>query len=210
MMRALLLLVMTSSVAFAQALKVPAGSVGVVYAESEQVARVVFPASTCKGLIEWSYGKKIEETTPIDVEGDLVFFDSKGAFGRIKPEGKAAARFWCENDGGTQFRPELPVKLSAGALSHKLSPIERLQKIAAFVVVAPKDPKKKLKLESVSWRATSDERVLDGDFDGDKKPEAVIYVGPDDAKNCDGKPQNNLWISLLAGTHDDDLRCCGP
>ncbi len=195
------------------ALAVPVGSVGVAYleasSESELGVRVVFAASTVPGLSDWSTGKGTAATAAIAIGGDLVLFDARGPLGRV-PGGTAAARFWCENDGGVQFRAELAVKLPPAALKRKLVGLERLQQLAAFVAVVPHDPKAKFKAGGVAWRTTSDERVLDGDLDGDKKPDAVIFVAPDAAHNCDGKPKNNLQISLLAGDRYDPLRCCGP
>jgi hypothetical protein len=104
----------------------------------------------------------------------------------------------------------LTVTVPAASLKRKLSPRKKLQGLSAFVAVVPKGASPAFKLEPIAWRATAGERAFEGDFDGDHKPDAVIYVSPDDANNCDGEPKNNLTLSLLAGDGFDALRCCGP
>jgi hypothetical protein len=194
-------------------LSLAVGSVGVVYNAAAKdggyALRVVFPASTAPGLDDWSRGKDYKETTPVAIEGDLVLFDDKGQLARV-PATAAAARFWCENDGGSQFRPELTLNVPARSLKRKLSPRASTQGIAAFAAVVPKNVKAKFKLAEIAWHATDAQRVFDGDFDGDGKPDAVLYQQHDDANNCDGEPQNSLTVELLSGKDWGALRCCGP
>jgi hypothetical protein len=171
--------------------QVPEASVGVAYSTgTPNRLRVVFPLSVKPG--------------PQAIDGELVLFDEKGVLGRVKPKAPAQAVRWCENDGGDQWRPELTI--DAPSTKRKLAPRERMQNIVAFVAVV----KSGTKLRGVEWRTTDEERAFDGDFDGDGKPEAVIYLAPDDAKNCDGEPKNNLRVSLLAANRWSELRCCGP
>lgn len=198
----------------AQTLTVPPGSVGVVYdgpvEKGGRTLRVVFPGAVASGLDAWAAGKTLSATAPVVLDGDLILFDGQGVLTQIPSPGNATVRFWCENDGGARFRPELKVVVPDASLKRKLSLKAPLQNLAAFAAVVPRGAKAPIKLKGVEWRATSDMRALDGDADGDKKPEAVIYTSPDQAKNCDGEPKNNLSIWLLAGSRFDPLRCCGP
>ncbi|MHB8872498.1 MAG: hypothetical protein ACYC8T_02320 [Myxococcaceae bacterium] len=192
-------------------MRVEQGRVGAVYASPLQKGghelRIVFPG-TVRPDLEGSYEEALKHTEPVAIDGDLVIFDGKGVIARVSSQ-PAILRFWCENDGGMQYRPELNVTLPASALKRKLAPQGRLQNLAAFALVVPKGGKN-FKAPGVAWRTTDYERVMDGDANGDGKPDAVIYVAPDDAGNCDGKPENNLTIHLLAGDRWDELRCCGP
>ncbi len=204
MARSFVLLLVACS-AFAQErvqLEVPRGSVGAVFVRGTTGdatdLTVVFPAS----VVENPGGGWIEsgETAtkgPVEMKGELVLFDDAGVVHRFF-SGPFQLRFWCHNDGGLQARPELKLSL---VLPRTLKPNEALGGLAGFVVVArsgktPTLPKVKAKAKE-----------LLGDLDGDGKPEAAIQKSW--STNCD-PPMKGTQLSLITGTSDEALRCCGP
>ena len=130
-------------------------------------------------------------------------FDGAGELGELK-DAKFSMRFWCDNDGGQQYRPEATVKVNVSAFPRALAPVKATQSVAAFVVVAP--AKKLPKLVAVSLKGPE----LVGDLNADGKPEAVVVTAPDEAQNCDGQPKNNLTVTLITASPQEALRCCGP
>jgi hypothetical protein len=191
-------------------LELQPGAVGAVYLVSSDkdsaTVDVVFPASAVKnpggGWVERGEGAT---KGPVLVRGVVALFDAKGRLVELPSSNGLKMTFWCENDGGQQYRPALRMKVAVAKLARPLVGVEALQKLAAFAVVTPAG--KTVKLAPVALR---DAAPLTGDLDGDGKPEAAIVTAPDDAKNCDGKPANNLTLTLHTAEGDSPLRCCGP
>lgn len=191
-------------------LEIPVGSLGVatvVGVKGEQTRlRLVFAA----GVVENPNGGQIPsgETTftkgPVTIKGELVLFDRSGVVHRFTAK-PFTMRFWCENDGGYQVRPELELSVT---LPRALVPQPALQNLAGFIVVAPKG--KPPSLPALTRPAGAPKLALVGDLDGDGRPEAGLETAPDPANNCDGKPRNNLTIELVMATGAESLRCCGP
>lgn len=188
-------------------LELPVGSVGAVKVLGTEGAKtrlqLIFPGDR----VDNPNGGQVpsgETFTkgPVTAKGELVLFDARGVVHRFSSK-PFTMRFWCENDGGSQVRPELTVTLE---LPRALTPQAPLQNLAGFVVVAPKG--KVPKLPSLSKPGVT--HALVGDLDSDGAPEAGLLTAPDGANNCDGTPKNNLTITLLAGERSDALRCCGP
>lgn len=174
------------------------GAVGAAYvtkrAGAETTLTLVFPRDAVKPVDHATKGR------PVVVQGELVLFDEKGLVQRL-PAKDFLMRFWCENDGGQQVRAEVVVKVK---LARPLQPRAELQQLGGFVVVAKKGEAPKLP------PVTASPLALMGDLEGDGVPEAGLVTAPDEANNCDGKPANNLTITLHANGRADALRCCGP
>lgn len=159
--------------------RIPTGSVGVVFVADAKGAvqlRAVFPSSRV--------APSAAEGTRVTFDEPLIVFDGKGVVARIDASAAVVKR----------GQVELTTTVPASAFSRQLKSIERVRGLAGFVLVAPADGK--VKGSGVEWRATDDQRVLDGDVDGDGKPDAVVYV------RGSGKKQ---VVSLLAGRHFDDI-----
>ncbi len=185
-------------------------AVGVVYlvAESDKSVdlEIVFPEMQAIIYPELFSGDSYEATAPVLVEGHLVLFDAKGPLVTIKNFPQFYLRFWCENDGGTQFRPEAKMTIPKSLLKRPLKRDTELQGIAAFVYVSS--------VKSSTLTDTLDPGNLDirltGDLYGNGHKKSLIWVTPDEAGNCDGEPENNLTIHLKTSRMDSALRCCGP
>lgn len=141
----------------------------------------------------------------IDYVGDAMYFDQKGSFLRRKQTLKFQITFWCDNDGGTQFRPEAEVVIRKKDLARPLTPDPENKKIAAFIIInrdyeIPIEP---------DFSVSKDVR-LTGDYNNDQKPDCFIWTYHDDAENCDNKPLNHLGIALQLGKNHFPFRCCGP
>lgn len=185
-------------------------SVGVVYLAEESAKsldlEIVFPAKQAIIYPDSFSGADYKATAPVLVEGQLVLFDAKGPLATIKSHPQFYLRFWCENDGGTQFRPEVKMTITKSLLKRPLKANKELQGIAAFVFV------KSARSNVLTDTMDTDNRDvrLKGDLLGNGHIKALIWVAPDEAGNCDGKPENNLTIHLKTSSMDSALRCCGP
>lgn len=191
-------------------LEILPGAVGVAYRVSSDAewttVDVVFPASTVKNPGGgWIERGETATKGPGYVRGAVVLFDARGRLIELPSSKGLKMVFWCENDGGQQYRPTLRTKVATSKLARPLRGVEALQSLAAFAVVTPAG--KTVKLAPIRLQEAE---PLTGDLDGDGKPEAAILTSPDDAQNCDGKPANNLTLTLRTAQGDDSLRCCGP
>lgn len=180
------------------------GAVGAVYvvkAGPTATLRIVFPAPYIEnpngGQVERGDGATI---VPVTVVGELVLFDEKGVVQRFRSKA-FKTKFWCENDGGRQTRAEAQVSLK---LERPIEAKAALQQLAGFVVVAKTGEVPKLPALKKAQFAAS------GDLDGDGAADVGVVTAQDEAGNCDGKPKNNLTITLMHGEADHALRCCGP
>lgn len=140
---------------------------------------------------------------PTSVEGELVLFDAHGEIGHL-PAPPIETRFWCENDGGTQFRPEGRLS-ELPTLSRPLEVLPDGEGIVAFVRVGvgTQSPGTGLPTEGRVRFEQSVRRL--GDLDGDGIPDASLVGWPDEA-TCE-----NGHLALVTVRHDiSQLRCCGP
>lgn len=186
------------------------GAVGAIYLIGETKdsvdLKLVFPAKQVLGYPDNFYGARYGDTAPVTAKGKMVLFDGKGPLFTINKLPPLILAFWCENDGGTQFRPEARLTLRKAQLKRRFRANPDLQGLAGFVFhkSAPNTS-----IGNVSIPKGTDVR-LRGDLYGNGQAQAVIWVQPDEAQNCDGKPDNNLTIHLKTEKNDGSLRCCGP
>jgi len=137
--------------------------------------------------------------------GQIAFFDNAGEIFTLSGREQFSLEFWCENDGGAQYRPTLRATINKSNFKRKLKGINKIQNICCFVLINKNDDRIELPDSKVS-----DEIKLKGDFNNDKKIDCFIWTFDDQAGNCDGEPKNNLSIMLQVGKENYSLRCCGP
>jgi hypothetical protein len=137
--------------------------------------------------------------------GQIIIFDSIGEIARFTNDENFLIQFWCENDGGIQYRPTLQTKIKKTEFKRPLKAKSKIQNICSFVIVNQIGHK----LESLNPLTNANFEIC-GDYNGDGDIDCFIWTAPDNAQNCDGKPDNNLTIKLRVGKQDFELRCCGP
>lgn len=179
-------------------------SIGVCYVDKETVdsvfLKIAIPVREIRK--DSSYADSIP---PILYTGEIILFDMDGEVYKTNAKVKFLLTFWCENDGGIQFRPTLFMKIKKSQLTRPLKAIYAIQNIACFVLLNKTDKKS----EQPDFTVSKDIR-LKGDYNKDGQIDCFIWTVQDDAGNCDGKPNNNLDITLQVGKESYALRCCGP
>jgi hypothetical protein len=147
--------------------------------------------------------KEVNDT--VTYIGQITLFDNAGEILRINNKEKFLVQFWCENDGGIQYRPTLKTKVKKTEFKRPLIAINKIQNICCFALVNRSGQ------NSESANITTDITIeMKGDCNGDGRIDCFIWTVLDEALNCDGKPDNNLDIMLRVGKLDYSLRCCGP
>ncbi len=141
----------------------------------------------------------------IVVAGAISLYDSEGRLTQVTAPKKFTSKFWCDNDGGEQYRPSFTLTLPVDPARRALKPIRALQGLAGIAVVGEVGRIPKLD-------ATSDpkQRRLTVTFEKESQRSVQISARPDPANNCDGLPKNNLSYELEVGAASYPLRCCGP
>ena len=137
--------------------------------------------------------------------GQIILFDKAGEIASIENKDKFLLEFWCENDGGIQYRPTLNTKIKKAHFAQPLKPISEIQNICCFVILNRNEQK----TEFTDLKTKVDIKLI-GDYDRDGKIDCLIWTVLDEAMNCADKPDNNLDIMLRVGKQDYYLRCCGP
>jgi hypothetical protein len=138
-------------------------------------------------------------------KGEIILFDNNGEILRIENMDRFLLKFWCENDGGIQYRPTLQTKIRKANFNRPLKAVCEIQNICCFVLLNSKGQSYK----STNLPTTKN-FVISGDYDNDGKTDCTIWTDIDEARNCDGEPQNDLEIILQIGEQNYQLRCCGP
>jgi hypothetical protein len=185
-------------------------SIGVAYLRSETTdsvfLEIAVPAEMLKK--DSTYAEQYPLKTAIDsfyYAGQIMLFDMAGEAYKINKRSKFLMSFWCDNDGGVQYRPTLYVSIKKGSLKHQLKGIDQIQDICCFVLLN----QSKSKMDKPDYSVSNDIR-LKGDYNADGSADCFIWTEADSAGNCDGTPANNLDITLQVGKKSFALRCCGP
>ncbi|MBK6965271.1 MAG: hypothetical protein IPH20_15400 [Bacteroidales bacterium] len=144
-------------------------------------------------------------TDSIPYSGQITLFGKTGEIISIENNDKFILEFWCENNGGIQHRPTLKTKIKKANFRVPLVAINELQDICCFVVLNRTEQK-----TEICDSKTAINIKLTGDYDSDGIIDCLIWTDPDEAENCDGKPENNLKIMLQVGKLNYRIRCCGP
>ena len=111
--------------------------------------------------------------------------------------------FWCENDGGTQYRPTAHIKVNNRQILGDYMVDYELQDLLGFAVI---DFTRQIR--TVTKGALEAKIVLN--IARQDEPSAYVWTDLDDAENCDGKPDNNLVVFLKTAKGNFSMRCCGP
>jgi hypothetical protein len=184
-------------------------SIGVCYLQHETADEysltISLPLETLLSESRQPEAEFKEVIDTITYNGQIILFDDKGELCSINNKEKLLVEFWCENDGGTQFRPTLKATIKKNKLLRQLSGIIVIQNICCFALLN----KSNFRIEETKLKNLSSIK-LKGDFDKNGKYDCAIWTYKDDAGNCDGKPDNNLMIMLQVGKKSYGLRCCGP
>ena len=71
------------------------------------------------------------------VENDKIIslYDDKGKIADISPDNKFIGKFWCENDGGSQYRPQLVLTMSKKDFKRVPRALDPEVSVAGFVSV---------------------------------------------------------------------------
>lgn len=184
-------------------------SIGICYLEKEMADNYLLTISLPSQALEKSESqletkfKKVIDT--LTYTGQIILFDNDGEIYRIANNEKFLVEFWCDNDGGTQYRPTLRTIVKKNILKRPLKGKNEIQNICCFVLLN----KNEKKIEEPDFKIST-EIKLKGDYDQDSKTDCFIWTYNDEAKNCDGMPRNNLGIMLQVGKEYYRLRCCGP
>jgi hypothetical protein len=164
---------------------------------------ILFPVQT---LEKSDFNQTGDLKTVIDkfeYDGEITLFDKTGDLFTIKQRIEFKIQFWCENDGGIQYRPSLDTSIKKEKFKRKIKGIKEIQNIACFAIVNQTADKVE---ETVSKE--SGDIKLQGDYNHDGQMDCILltYEGED----CDGEPKNNLGLILQTGINQFSLRCCGP
>jgi hypothetical protein len=179
-------------------------SIGVAYLTNETtdtyLLTIAFPIQT---LEKENIGDR-QLKDSIDYTGEFTFFDNYGELLTIKQKTHFKVQFWCENDGGIQFRPILVISIQKKNFKRKIQGINEVQNIACFVITN----RTNAKVEPLD--NLSKDIKLRGDLNNDGQIDCFLWTYYDEAENCSGEPKNNLGIKLQTSKGDFNLRCCGP
>lgn len=142
----------------------------------------------------------------IHFAGNVTYFDQHGSLLTDHQSLKFRMQFWCDNDGGTQYRPEVEMVTRKKDFSRRLKPNPELKDIAGFVIINRDDDR----LPDKPDFTISNNVGLTGDYNDDHEPDCFLWTYYDEAENCDNKPLNHLGIHLQVGKDHFAFRCCGP
>lgn len=200
-----------------EAPRLKTGAIGVVYAISETQAdieiQIVFPSQAADhfpsafppaGTEYW------QAKAPIDFLGNLLLFDAEGILTSIKNPRGFHLVFWCENDGGTQYRPEAKLMVSKASLRRPLSASVELKGLSAFALTLPTGQTLAGKsIPSIEPGSTEEGTLMQGRLSLGGRPVAMIRA-ESGAENCDKNGPEGLMVYLRTAQGEFPLRCCGP
>jgi hypothetical protein len=198
------ILLNTINFGFSQGFK--ENSIGVAFfvseTESEYGLEIVFPFQCLTDFkIENRVDELIETSTKFKFNSQLTLFDESGEIGSIEIKDSIEIRFWCENDGGIQFRPTLNLKVKKHNLKRVLRNNFEIENVACFSIV---NRNLNTVIKQVSNTYLSNEIQLKGDIDDDGKIEVLIWSELDESGICDHS------FHLVFNEKDYYLNCCGP
>lgn len=111
--------------------------------------------------------------------------------------------FWCENDGGTQYRPTAHLKVNNQHILGDYIVDYELQDLLGFAVIDFTGQIRSVTKGEIEPKTALNIESQDESF-------AFVWTDLDDAENCDGKPENNLIVFLKTAKGNFFMRCCGP
>jgi hypothetical protein len=169
--------------------------------ETEYEIEIVFPFKTISNykikrpILEWK-----DVIIKFINESPITLFDDKGELTTINFKDSIKIEFWCENDGGIQYRPTFTTRIKKQNLKRVLKTNIDANIISCFVITNKKDAT----LQTLSQKMPDQKIKLKGDIDADGKAEAIVWAEIDDSGICD------LSFHLSFGENDYYINCCGP
>lgn len=184
-------------------------SVGIAFLtdqnETEYELKIVFPFESLTGYsIE---NPILELKNPIhkfNSDCILTLFDNFGVLTRLEGNNEFNIEFWCENDGGIQFRPVLNKLIKKNLLDRKVTLLENqeeLDRIFSFILI---NENSKNPIQSLNSEYLNKKILMNGDLNNDGKVDVLIYKEIDETGIC------NWSYHLLQFDNDFYLNCCGP
>jgi hypothetical protein len=169
--------------------------------ETEYEIEIVFPFKTIKNykikrpILEWKdvMAKFVNETP-------ITLFDDKGELTTINFKDSIKIEFWCENDGGIQFRPTFTTRIKKDDLRRELITNIDANYISCFVITN----KNNATIQTLTQKVSDEKIKLKGDIDADGKPETIIWAEIDNSGICE------CSYLLSFGKFSYYLNCCGP
>lgn len=169
--------------------------------EKEYEIEIVFPYQTIsnyeieKPILEWK-----DVITKFVNNSPITLFDDKGELATLNFKDSIKIEFWCENDGGIQFRPTFTARIKKQNLMRELKTNFQAGNVSCFVITNIN----REKIEPVSAYIPTDKIKLKGDLHGNGNLEAIVWAETDETGICD------LSFHLSFGSSDYYLNCCGP
>ena len=201
----IILLLITISVGVSYSQDFKENSIGVVSVkldlETEYEIEIIFPFQTISNyevkrpLLEWE-----DVMTRFINDSPITLFDDKGELATINFNDSIKIEFWCENDGGIQFRPTSTTRVKKQNLKRELKTNIQADNVSCFVITNIN----REKIEPVEEKIPNDKIKLKGDLDGNGIFEALVWAETDDSGICD------LCFHLSFGACNYYLNCCGP
>jgi hypothetical protein len=175
------------------------GDVGALLLEAESgdsvTFRLVMP--NVRGIEPSSYD--YDHVEPVALSGTVVLFDHDGPLARLESPPEFQLRFWCENDGGVQFRAEARVTVPRSQLDHAPQVAWTPERFAGFVRIYGDKPLEK----TTDWRPAA-AAMFSGDGDGDGTADTFALL----SNSQDGEPPYPL--DLLTPLGPRPLNCGEP
>lgn len=181
-------------------------SIGVVHVVSESDTEyeliIIFPF---KCFMDYEVEKPITEIKYIIAEFELdysiVLFNEKGRITEINEIPKIDFKFWCENDGNIQYRPEVKLKINKNIINRRLTKKFKINEISCFALI---NENKDIPISPILSENLIGDVKLKGDLNNDGEFESAILLYPDETGIC------SKTMKLLIKERSDYLNCCGP
>jgi hypothetical protein len=204
MIRTLTLLFLTTICAYSQ---FRPNAIGVVYLADESTdiyhLTIVFPMQSLQNSDYQLAGDFKKVIDKFQYAGEMTLFDDAGELMSIKQPAEFRIEFWCENDGGIQYRPTLQTSLKKARFKRKLKGVTEIQNLACFAIVN-RTADKVVQPDNPDPNAVR----LKGDYNNDGQVDCLLITY--ESEECEGEPKNRLGMILQLGADQFSLRCCAP
>lgn len=137
----------------------------------------------------------------IKYNGTISFYDETGLLVDVAGEFDFDIRFWCENDGGIQYRPELIIQLPKSSFDRKLNGHPLIENIACFVLLN-KNPNHSF--NPIDDNIDIGKVIMKVDLDSNGMTDVAITITEDETGLCINS------ILLISNDNISYLNCCGP
>ena len=131
----------------------------------------------------------------------MSFYDEFGPLGEYAGEFNFKISFWCENDGGIQFRPNVVTSIPRSIFEREVIGNPLIENIACCVLLN-RDPELAYKIiDECSLNGKPIQKI---DLDSNGQPDVLITIVEDETGICKNS------IRLITNGKRYYLNCCGP